>query len=181
MRYNDCFMGLLDSAADPNSGASYAACAEKLGKLCSEPRFGYIFRTLKSLCDTIALKYDIGLRVRRAYAENNKAELEKIVSDYKALLTLIDKFYNAFEEQWMRENKPHGFDVQDIRIGGLERRIRHCIGRLESYMSGELDRIEELEEPVLDRFCESEPAYKPCCFNNWAENVSANVVCCPKY
>ena len=181
MLYNDCFMGLLDSAADPNSGASYAACAEKLGKLCSEPRFGYIFRTLKSLCDTIALKYDIGLRVRRAYAENNKAELEKIVSDYKALLTLIDKFYNAFEEQWMRENKPHGFDVQDIRIGGLERRIRHCIGRLESYMSGELDRIEELEEPVLDRFCESEPAYKPCCFNNWAENASANVVCCPKY
>ena len=30
----------------------------------------------------------------------------------------IDIFYDSFYEQWNKESKSNGFDVQDLRIGG---------------------------------------------------------------
>ena len=62
----------------------------------------------------------------------------------------MKEFYSAFEAQWMKENKPHGFDVQDIRLGGMIIRTEHCIKRLEGYVSGKIEKIEELEEATLD-------------------------------
>jgi hypothetical protein len=40
--------------------------------------------------------------------------------------------------------------VQDIRLGGLMLRIKHCRERLESYLRGEEDSLPELEEVLLD-------------------------------
>jgi len=36
--------------------------------------------------------------------------------------------------------------IQDIRIGGLIRRVASCTERLELYVDGKLDKIEELED-----------------------------------
>lgn len=49
-----------------------------------------------------------------------------------------------------KENKPHGFDVQDIRLGGVIQRVKSCMERLQQYINGAIDVIEELEEPVLN-------------------------------
>ena len=59
-----------------------------------------------------------------------------------ALTELTDAFYYAFRRQWMKENKPQGFDVQDIRIGALLLRLRHCRERLEDYAAGRISTIE---------------------------------------
>ena len=47
------------------------------------------------------------------------------------------------------DNKTSGFDVQDIRIGGVIRRLGACKRRLLDYADGKIDRIEELEGDVL--------------------------------
>ena len=49
----------------------------------------------------------------------------------------------------MRDNKHHGFDVQDRRIGGIIYRTKACRKRLLAYAKGETDRIEEPEAEVL--------------------------------
>ena len=96
---------------------------------------------------------------------------------YDLILTELNEFYTAFEKQWMLENKPHGFDVQDIRLGGLEKRVRHCKQRLEQYIEGTIKYIEELEEPLMHphgKGCDynSAPVYK----NSWKETSTANVI-----
>lgn len=73
-----------------------------------------------------------------------KSALESLISDYERLIVLIDEFYNAFKEQWEKENKPNGFEVQDIRIGGLRLRVQHCKERIENFVSGKISAIEEL-------------------------------------
>ena len=50
----------------------------------------------------------------------------------------------------MTENKGHGFDVSDVRIGGVVMRLNHCAERLEAYCAGTVDRIAELEDELLD-------------------------------
>ena len=62
---------------------------------------------------------------------------------------LIRIYGRAFERQWFTDNKPHGFDVQDHRIGSLLYRTEACRRRLLDYVNGKISRIDELEEKLL--------------------------------
>ena len=61
----------------------------------------------------------------------------------------VRAFHRACQKMWMTEKKPHGFDVQDIRLGGLMQRLESCKERLEEYLRGESTSIPELEEELL--------------------------------
>lgn len=177
MMYNDCFMGIFDSTVRDGDAASYAACAEKLAPLTDEPTWGYLFRTMKTLCDVLSIKFDIGVRTRKAYLAGDKKAISALIEEYGELLKRIVAFYDAFRNQWEKDNKPHGFDIQDARLGGLYRRVQHCKDRLQAYVDGTLDRIEELEEPVLDsQGAGATEGTGPVSYNEWKTTFSANVI-----
>ena len=177
MLYNDCFMGQFDSTVRPGDAESYTACAEKLAVWENEPGFGYLFRTAKALCQVLGIKFDLGIRTRNAYIHKDMDGLKALIGEYQRLLSALEIFYGTFRTQWMKENKPHGFDVQDVRLGGLMQRVKHCTERLNAYVQGEADRIEELEEPVLDPLCRNDmSATGPIIHNNWSMAVSTNVI-----
>ena len=62
--------------------------------------------------------------------KNAVAELIKTDKTIDKILARLDLFYDAYRTQWFSENKPHGFDIQDIRLGGVVRRIEHCKTKL---------------------------------------------------
>ena len=176
MLYSDPFMGNLDALVIGNEGPRYAACADKLEKLTSDKDYGLMFNAIYKLCRVIELKYDLGVRTRKSYVEGDKAALAALVPVYGEVYDRVLEFHGALEKWWMDENKPHGFDVQDIRIGGLLMRIKHCKARLEQYLNGDLDRIEELEDPELHPFCAKDGGKGATCYNNWALIASCNVL-----
>lgn len=105
--------------------------------------------------------------------------MQNIIKDYECLYDLIRKFYEAFRRQWFWENKPQGFEVHDARLGGLLMRVEHCRKRLEDYINGSVDRIEELEESELDfwgRGFISEEEKKSFGYNGWYATVTAGVI-----
>ena len=53
------------------------------------------------------------------------------------------------KEIWMRDNKPFGWEIQEIRFGGLYSRILDCKERLEEYLDGKVENVPELEEDIL--------------------------------
>ena len=78
---------------------------------------------------------------------------------------------------WETENKPYGFEIQDYRIGGMLKRMEHCRKRLEAYISGSIDKIEELEEtllPFMENHNEKEVEFT--CIPNWKSAISANIL-----
>ena len=176
MLYNDCLLGQLDSTVRENDAEAYAACAEKLKCIEFNPEYGYLFKTLRTLCEALSVKFDIGVRTRKAYEAKDKAALNNIIADYEHLIVLIDAFYTAFKEQWEKENKPNGFEVQDIRIGGLRLRVHHCKERLEAFVQGKIPSLTELEEPILD-FCGFGKAHNPApiSFNSWGASASVDL------
>lgn len=175
--YNDCFMGVADSTVRDEDAARYSACAHKLAQVSQAGEWTYLFRTMQALCEVLAVKCDLGLRTRAAYLRGNRQEIQTLTADYRALLTKIEHFYACLQTQWMRENKPHGFDVQDLRIGGLLLRVKSCLNRLEQYAQGTLDRIEELEEPVLDVYGAGENLSKrPISYNVWQNIATVNPI-----
>ena len=139
----------MDKDLEDEGEMPFAEWADKIktvGKNMGE--FEYLFTTLSSLSDLLAMKYDLGIRTRKAYQKRETEELGEIVKRYIETEKRLDIFYKNFKDMWFRENKPHGWEVQDIRLGGLARRIASCKERINAYISGEITDIPELEEEI---------------------------------
>ncbi len=179
--YNDCFTGLLDTTLAGGEGGKYAVCAERLEKAGTEGEWRQLFETQKALCEVLEVKAELGARTRKVYAAwkesgSGAGELENLLSDYRELLERLERFYRVYKTQWFGENKPHGFDVQDIRLGGLIRRVQSCMDRLEALRHGSIRVIEELEERQLDIRGMDGSEGEPLCFNSWGMTATANVI-----
>lgn len=153
--YNDPFERLMDHQMNRSTVTrEYVERAQKLMALADDPYFGYAFETLGHLSRALSLKAEMGWRLYEAYRDGDRKELEKIASlEIPELTKILKEFLECFRIQWYRENKTFGFTAQEIRIGGLITRMESVKLRVEWYLSGRVDRIEELE-------CESLP-YKP--------------------
>ena len=174
--YCDPFMGQFDNRVKSGDAAGYADCAARLAVYADHAEYGYLFRSLRALCAFLSVKADLGIRTRAAYLSGDKKTAKALCADYDAAVERLDVFYAAYEQQWMHENKPQGFDVVDLRIGGQRQRLLHCRDRLLAYAEGRLDRIEELEEPVLDCCCEEKADGQATRAIFWHEIASANIV-----
>lgn len=152
MLYNDPFNGVYDSTVKDGIAAEYKRYAKLLKSYAKDSKYAYIFDSESKLCYLLSVKYDLGSRTRKAYRSGNLDELQNIVKDYSVAEKKLDAFITAFRNLWLTENKPQGFDVQDIRLGGLKQRIISCKERLKDYLDGKIDRIPELEEDLLDGF-----------------------------
>ena len=151
MLYSDYFNDFLDYTIKEGAGARYEEFAEKLHATAKKSRkYGYVFDTAAKLSDVLAIKYDLGLRTRKAYEAGDKQELERLAkNEYVQVAKRLEIFERAFEKQWFLDNKPQGFDVQEHRLGALLLRTNSCRRRLLDYVNGKIDRIDELEEPLL--------------------------------
>ena len=151
MLYSDYFNGFLDYTIKPEAAKKYAEYAENLDTTAKKSRkYGYIFKTAAKLCRVLEIKYSLGYRTREAYLRGDKDTLRQLAeNEYREVERRIRAFASAFSEQWMRENKPHGFDVQDMRLGGLIHRTAACRKRIIDYVNGKTDKIDELCEKIL--------------------------------
>ena len=175
MLYNDPFMGIFDSTVQPGGAESFRELSKKLSKAVNDPEWGYLFDSERALCDVLAIKYDLGVRTREAYQKHDTNALISLLPEYSLLSERLEIFYRKYGEAWKREKKPQGFDVQEIRLGGLMLRVRSCCERLKAYTEGTLNIIEELEEPALDLYGGgTELKKEPCCSNHWASTVTCN-------
>ena len=149
--YNDVFLGILDKNSPEADGSCFTEYAKRLRRDGEESHgFKYLFDTMASLCEALEIKYALGERTRKAYKENDKVELERLAnSEYVECVARINEFYKAFRTQWYTVNKTYGFEVQDIRLGGIIKRIESCRERLLDYVGGKIDKIDELCEDVM--------------------------------
>ena len=169
--YNDCFMSILEKASRPEYAAKYASYARRLkGAAKRTGEYGYLFETASALCKVLSTKANICSKTREIYAAGDRNAARELVKTYNRMIHYTEDFYKLFRTQWYAENKPHGFDVQDIRLGGLIGRMKSCRDRLNDWANGSLDRIPELEEEILPFVTHD------CYYNDWKHNVTANVL-----
>lgn len=168
--YADCFMSVFQNTEKAEYAQKYASFARKLNLAAKRAGgYGYLFDTLSKLCRVLEIKVDICTRTREAYASGDAQQLDALIRDYKKMIKYTREFYVAFRTQWYKENKPHGFDVQDARIGGLIGRMQSCLDRLVDYRSGKIDAIPELSEQIVP-FADGIILY-----NEWAKSTSTNL------
>ena len=178
MLFNDLLIGLLDSTVKLEDGVKYKDLSKKLhsaSKTVGE--WNYIFKTQKALSDVLSIKYNLGVELRSAYKANDKENLKTIAnSTINKLIKLIKIFYREFASQWMKENKSFGFEVQDIRFGGLILRLEHVSQIINDYLNGKIPSILELETQLLNVACLPEETNgKSLNFAGYCNMITANV------
>jgi hypothetical protein len=61
----------------------------------------------------------------------------------------VHKLRTAHMKAWFRTYKPLGWDVHDLRYGGVLMRLQTAIEEINMWLDGELPRLGELEETRL--------------------------------
>jgi hexosaminidase len=150
--YQDPMMGLFDKNIEGNDWSKHfhdlhqrMEAAEK-----TNGAYGFVFELMAKLCSVLELKADLGLRLAAAYREGNKDVLAQIAAaELPELSRRLEALRLCHHKQWMETNKPFGWEVLDIRYGGLAARIHSTASRLKDYLEGRVSCLEELEAERL--------------------------------
>lgn len=158
--YNDPFLGWKDFELEKILPIDYLGMAKKYEKVLPyiSSEYKLLFKKNRDLCLFLSKKYDLGIRLRKAYKDKNLEELRNISSSIEGMLTDLDNFTVSFREAWMNEFKPHGFDIHLIRLGGLCFRLKEVRLRINDFLDKKIDRIEELDEMLL-KYAKFDSAY----------------------
>ena len=168
--YDDPFFATMSVNTRINDTDVFGDYARRLSGIAEKNLpFSYLFETLSSLCSVLEIKFSLAKKTRALYHANDKRAIRDFAEqEYTELLSRLETFYRIYRKQWYTVNKTTGFEVQDIRLGGLIRRVQNCREILLAYADGEIDRIEELEQDLLPM--------KDTYITSWKEMVSANVI-----
>lgn len=149
--YQDILCPLMDLHINHNEDSEYfSKSAQQLRDTMQRTkRFKYLFDTQQKLAQILHIKSSISNDIRRHYAENDKEALSVDSQTLFRLITLVKEFHYSYSKQWLKENKVFGLDTIDIRLGGLIKRIERACERLDQFVVGDIDVIEELEETLL--------------------------------
>lgn len=176
LMYSDTFLGKYDSTIVGDETQYFVDMEKKFRRAKNRSQnYSYIFASYEKLCKALKIKYDLGFRTRNAYKKGDKEELKLIVKDFDKAIKYIEEFIVYFRKMWFTDSKPHGFDVQDIRLGGVIQRLKANKQRLIEYVNGEVSSIPELEEELVNVLNGDNPKLVPTC-NRYTRIASANII-----
>lgn len=137
-------------------------------------RMDDIFAYYKELASVLADKSMLGVKMRNAYTAKNKAQLELLKNTMEECANKMWNLKELRKSLWFNECKPFGYEVLDIRYGGVYIRLMSSIQRIDAFLKGTIDTIEELEEETVkyneDLKC---PEHTHCMGGFWQNMVSA--------
>jgi len=171
--YNDLFCGYLDSRTEKSFGEEMSGLVKKLKKVqaCAYARN---FETAVALAEVLEIRLGLGIKIRQAYKRGDKAVLSELAEKtLPELVKRVENFHGALWAQWCNENKQNGFEIQDIRLGGLMRRIQTCAEMLKDHIENGT-RLYELEEEILPFVWRENKGEKHLDILNWANYVTVN-------
>lgn len=110
----------------------------------------YLFEVPEKLCGVLKRKSEIGIELKRAYDAKDNDKLREIATEVLPVIAeAVRELRGAHRAQWLRMFKPFGWEVIDIRYGGVVNLLDTAAYRLLDYVEGRIDRIEELEQERL--------------------------------
>ena len=169
--YQDALLGFFDYHLQGKDAAGYyRRLAQELeGCVLEAGCYTRLFAYYHCLAQVLSEKADLGVKIKAAYDAHDLSTLQSISEEkIPHIITQMWKLKDLREDLWMEDGKPFGYELIDLRLGGVLTRLESCSRRLEKYMQGALPKLEELEGERLPYFGEGETAIE----NRWQRAIS---------
>ena len=149
--YQDLLIGLFDKNIEGLSlGEHYSKLIPKLEEAKEKnPEWNLLFDLYEQLARVLCLKAELGIRMKQTYDDGNKDKMVNILNQLYILQDQTNDLRKKHRTLWLAMNKPFGWEVLDIRYGGILSRMETARYRINQWVSGEVDKIGELEEERL--------------------------------
>lgn len=148
--WQDIMEGLYDTHLfDKPMSGHYAKCAKAFEKRRVD-EWSYLYDFAYKVFDYLAVKTEIAEKLVPAYKAKDTQTLAKIA---RVLLPKLKEktvaVHEAHKRNWLQNYKAFGWSNLDIRYAGVVARCDTAIMMIESYLNGETDVLESLEEERL--------------------------------
>lgn len=150
--YQDPLLGIFDyHIQGVDTHTYYSRLAAQIGP-CRETSAKYadFFAFYETLALVLADKADLGIRIKAAYDSKDLSTLRGI-SD-TVIPRIAENLWNLRllrEKLWMKDSKPFGYELLDIKLGGVSARLESCRRRLNAWLEQRVSCLEELEQERL--------------------------------
>ncbi|GAB6928304.1 beta-N-acetylhexosaminidase [Paenibacillus sp. JCM 10914] len=150
--YQDVLLGMFDKQIEGLDLANHYAELEQRIRDHRNPdaELDYLFEMPEKLSAVLKRKSEIGIALKSAYDAHDLDTLRHMAkSVLPAISQAVQELRIAHRTQWHKMFKPFGWEVIDIRFGGVITRLDTASFRILEFAEGRLARIEELEQERL--------------------------------
>ena len=149
--YSDVLGSVFEKHCHPCYKENYTKYAQQLKEAAKRSRdLGYMYQVLADLCDLLAVKSCVSIDAYQAYQSDDRENLRRIAEKtLPEIKTRLETFRASLELRWVKEFKRSGYEVMDLRLGGVSARVNCAIRQIKAYLSGNIDTIEEMDEKRL--------------------------------
>lgn len=150
--YQDPMLGIFDyHLKDADTETYYRTLADKLKSKAEMPgEYQEFFRFYYYLSLVLSQKADLGIRIKTAYDAKDLSTLKEISEEViPNIIRNLTVMHTSRESLWFADAKPFGYELLDIRLGGVKTRLESCRRRLQSFLEGNVQTLEELEQERL--------------------------------
>jgi hypothetical protein len=150
--WQDPLLGIFDAHMDGiDARGHYTLLQQQLAEALERyPHWSSVLAVPVRLSAVLALKAELGVRLRRYYRAQDRSSMAALVhTELPELVNRVRLLREEHRRQWFAVYKPFGWEVLDLRYGGLLSRLDSAEVRLRDWLEGRTGRLEELEEERL--------------------------------
>ena len=147
--YQDLLIGLYDETISHfELTKHYQALAKDLENATYSKQTEAIFKHYTHFAQLLVTKTDLGIHLRNAYVANDKIAMRALLNEIATLKEQVETLRLGHRKIWFTANKAFGWEVLDIRYGGILSRIDTTLWRIHAWLE-ENQPIEELAATLL--------------------------------
>lgn len=151
MLYQDPLIQLFEADT-----AGYAM-AEHFGSLVTRyaryalenPDYALLFDFYTALANALALKCVWHEQAGDAVRSRNREQAAALADGIPSTVEALDTLRVVWRRLWESTNKPNGFEIIEVRMGGIAARMATAGEKMRAFALGQVDTIPELEEQAL--------------------------------
>ncbi|GAA0332115.1 beta-N-acetylhexosaminidase [Oceanobacillus sp. FSL W7-1281] len=149
--WQDILIGLYDeNIKNLALNKHYKLLTVKLERAAKRNKeWSLLFHFYQQLSHVLSIKAEIGRNLKVIYDNQNRGMLQDMLPILEEVKERVDTLRKTHRTLWFSLHKPFGWEIIEIRYGGVLTRIDTVMYRLNQYIGGEINKIEELEEDRL--------------------------------
>lgn len=149
--YQDPLIQLFEKDTEGlDMSGHFGSLVNKFARFAQEnPEYRLLFDFYTTLAHVLTLKCRWHETAGKVVRNGDRDAAAALAEDIPATVDAIHALRALWRKLWESTNKPHGFEIIEVRLGGVAARMQTAGEKMRAFAEGKVDTIPELAEEAL--------------------------------